>query len=618
MQKHIKQNISDRTTIPNSQMVNSVSNNLKSVDQAGFKRSQKSFFTTNEDFTNSNSRLSKMMNQIQYLGSDCEEEPHARPDSRPELTDSGGPPAEGTLGSPVVIPEEAHLDHDFENLDNHFDLNLQNEACESQHSQEEQPEEDQISQDDQRFADTMNQFSKLVNSVHNEYFHEPSSEDQYVNSGQHGPIEFEEVATDFETINNYYNTDNNPTRQDISGMLDYRKIYCQSNEDNPQNAESGSICYSKSKSDNSVVIICEKELPLPEGDPRGRTSGSMAQRRLGDSGDESVEHALQGRQEVVGDAFNYPRKREESNRRSSEICCNLVKNLSEVLLKVDEEEQAPGLSLSNDLKKILSPETETLYADMRERSQSGYRMSRRNEEQAEREREAQYEMKATTMASESENQRLREIQQTPLKPQNQEEEAQKGLSKKSGEFEKNQRQKYEAETRAQDMPTKTPLADESLEEISKRISEYHSELSRKLGLDIQSNTSFIKNKREKKTTSKVIFKIWKKYNYENRWGTQVKVQNKGQTMEELDQLAPDHKSPEKTKIRFSIPEKEIFSLVAGMHSSLSPEGKIDLDSKSLIKMTESMLREKIIVQAEPETSENRRPPNRVGQSLANL
>jgi len=42
--------------------------------QNGFKKSQKSFFTTNEDFTHSNSRISKLMNQIQFPGSDFEDE----------------------------------------------------------------------------------------------------------------------------------------------------------------------------------------------------------------------------------------------------------------------------------------------------------------------------------------------------------------------------------------------------------------------------------------------------------------------------------------------------------------------------------------------------------------
>ena len=56
-------------------MINSVSNNLQSVEnQPGFKKSQKSFFTTNEDFTNSNSKISKLMNQIQFPGSDYEED----------------------------------------------------------------------------------------------------------------------------------------------------------------------------------------------------------------------------------------------------------------------------------------------------------------------------------------------------------------------------------------------------------------------------------------------------------------------------------------------------------------------------------------------------------------
>jgi hypothetical protein len=73
--QHIKQNISQRSTIPNSQLVNSATNNLVSTEfKTNWKRSQKSLFTTNEDFNNSNSKFSKITNNVYYVGSDQDEE----------------------------------------------------------------------------------------------------------------------------------------------------------------------------------------------------------------------------------------------------------------------------------------------------------------------------------------------------------------------------------------------------------------------------------------------------------------------------------------------------------------------------------------------------------------
>lgn len=612
MQKHIKQNISDRTTIPNSQVVNSVSNNLQSVDQVGFKRSQKSFFTTNEDFTQSNSRLSKLMNQVQYLGSDCEDEPQARVRVDAEFPDAGVLADEATLGESVwVTPEEAHLDHDFENLNNHFDLNMQNEDCETQNSGDEQPEEDRLSHDDQRFADTMNQFSKLVNSVHNEYFHEMSSENQLTNTSGNPPIDYEEIPTDFETINNYYNTEHTPVNQGISGMLNYRGLYTHSHshEDHPQvpnqeSSESAAVLYSNNKSDNSVVIICEKELSSID---EGRTCSleeeeRETQPRIPNVVDGFRENFQVQKSEENREPFNFPKQSEEPSPHSSEICCNLVKNLSEVLLKVDEEEQKSHLKLSNDLKMILSPEAELLYKNSNQNNQESRNLVLVNKQS---ERNKQKERNTETSPKKEEMEKF----QINKKNQEKEIKTQKNEEKRENFPEKIETTGKERIHEEENKLQIDPIRNKSLVEISKRIEEYHLELSNKMGLEIVSNTSFIKNKAKKPTTSKVIFKIWKKYNYENRWGTEVKVRNKGKTMQELDQLAENFNSPEKTKIRFSIPEKEIFSLVKGMHSSTSPEGKIELDSKSFIKMTESLLKEKITVYPEFEISEKQKPRN---------
>ena len=56
-------------------MINSNSNNLHSIDyKNGLKTSKKSLFTNNEDFTNSQSKISRFTNLVQFPTSDHEED----------------------------------------------------------------------------------------------------------------------------------------------------------------------------------------------------------------------------------------------------------------------------------------------------------------------------------------------------------------------------------------------------------------------------------------------------------------------------------------------------------------------------------------------------------------
>lgn len=617
------------------------------------------------------------------------------------------------------MPEETNLDSAFDNLNTHFDIKEQSHAFRDAASFEEKPEEDRVSEEEETFADTMNQFSRLVNSVHNEYFNGVQSEDNGGSNSHHNPIDYEEIPTS-ENHNNYYTVERNNAKSNIQTMLDYNKMYYQTgscselgSEENVSKSHSDKkrTIESKKGDENSIVIICEEEL-----------------------------------QKIPSFEVQEPKEISYSNSASpntNKISCELVKNLSQVLLKVDEENE---IDENGELKEILSPsnisyDTKSLpkedkddiyYGSMfKKLNISGCKSSEQNNlnefekndtEQIKESRpencsmkkdvpidkmkvdkiqnieiynnitlesfskknndvlknEKSYEKmipieeenlgqcytfkklnqnsphnlpdqkmmsktqkkKEIPLTNEPKNQNIHQYkmytrpneqmyEENPIKMQMPNEHKtiinkiskQKDVNDLINEIGKNAKiiseklGNYKSEMHNLNMHPKhietireqpvnfaksnvEAIEANSIEEITNRINNYHSELKQKLDFQIESNNSFLKNRVEKPKKSKVIFKIWKRYNYNNKWETNIRIRNKGQTLQELGDGDDNHDSAKKTKIRFSIPEKEIFSLIKNLEIVRKENDKIDLNTESYIKMSESLLKEKIVVKAE--------------------
>jgi hypothetical protein len=516
-----------------------------------------------------------------------------------------------------------------------------------------------------------------VNSVHNEYFQERVSED-FSSFGQNTPIDYEEIPTDLDNVKNYYNTEIQGKKYHIPEMLNYNKMYYQlgdtDEEDRLYSGEKqSSIVNTKSDADNSVVIICEQEIPLDSNDNKFLANKTSEKQKI-------LQKNFKEPQKINSKmTFNYPKQRQLTTKEG-EISCDLVKNLSNVILKIDKEEE--NTKSDKDLKNILSPENESLYQDSSKNNKlpnetkfspfkkmANMMMNKncftkdtneynKNEMLVKKEfnedhiyihqkisnQEASYPQYPDAKNENYQKINLEKfkkiitnsekIKKGQISPKNSLEHHNRDPAVKNpnmmmnddNRIQENFGNKIRTQLFNRDKDENQPripsineiqnnISDEmvritqnkpqsSLEEISNKIIQYHNELKKKLNLEISDNNSFLKNKSATSSQSKVIFKIWKKYNYENKWGTNIKIRNNGKTLHELGKVDGTPDSNQKTKIRLSIPEKEIISLVRNCHISPDKKETLEINSQRFIKMTESLLRENIYIETQEDSSFN--------------
>ena len=117
-------------------------------------------------------------------------------------------------------------------------------------------------------------------------------------------------------------------------------------------------------------------------------------------------------------------------------------------------------------------------------------------------------------------------------------------------------------------------------------------------LEIVNIQSFLKQSNVQSRTSKIVFKIWRRYNTENIRQTQIKIRNKGKSLQEIEEFGRNTDKP-RTKINIQIPEKEIYNFIKlnndwNEHTSLT-KGNISINTEHLLKVSESLIKNGLMV-----------------------
>ena len=120
--------------------------------------------------------------------------------------------------------------------------------------------------------------------------------------------------------------------------------------------------------------------------------------------------------------------------------------------------------------------------------------------------------------------------------------------------------------------------------------------------EISKNESFLVESKQNQPNSKITFRIYKQYNYENKSGTRIKINNNGKSLQQYSQKPLDSKEKKKSCISIQICEKDIYNMAvlenkiknSIQNSSNESDPKINIDCQPMIKIATDLIKDSLL------------------------